>query len=313
MTETTQRGLAPIVRAVHVRKPPAEAFRVFTERIGDWWPLTRFGLYAEATAGVAFVDGRVVERSTTGEEGEWAQVTAWDPPRHLALSWHPGTDPALATVVEVDFEAAEDGTRVVLTHSGWEVLGERAELGRASYAGGWRSVIAGFADLATGGTAPEGGGHDTTGLRAAYAAFHDEAAAGGFADPAEGEWTATQVLAHVVRNDALLAEVTRGLLDGASPALDNHDASQGPELDLFAAEVGGWEGLLDEARVSAARLCDLLDRVNPDQAATLVPTHIADGAVVVVDDPVPWGAMMSVQEHRHLAMHTDQLRALRRA
>ena len=308
MTET---AVAPVVRAVHVRKPPAEAFRLFTERIGDWWPLSRFGLYPGSTAGVWFVDGLVVERSTSGEEGVWAEVTAWDPPRHLALSWHPGTDPAVATVVEVDFEPDEDGTRVVLTHSGWEVLGERAEQGRANYAGGWRSVVAGFADLATGGTGPEGGGHDTTGLRAAYAAFRDEAAAGGFGEPADGGWTATQVVAHVVRNDGLLAEVTRGLLDGVSPSLDNHDASQGPELDLFAAEAGGLDGLLEAARVSADRLCDLLDRLTAAHAATLVPTHIADGGVVVVDDPVPWGAMMTVQEHRHLAMHTDQLRALR--
>jgi hypothetical protein len=308
----TQTALAPVVRAVHVRRPPAEAFRVFTERLGDWWPLRRHGLYAESSAGVAFVDGRVVERSASGEEGVWAEVTAWDPPRHLGLSWHPGTDPALATVVEVDFEPDDDGTRVVLTHSGWEALGERAELGRASYAGGWRSVVAGFADLATGGAGPEGGGHDTTGLRAAYAAFHDEATAGGFADPGDG-WSASQVVAHVARNDALLAEVTRGLLDGVTPTLDNHDASQGPELDRIAEEAGGWDGLLEEARVSAARLCDLLDRLTATQAATLVPTRIVDGGVVVVDDPVPWGAMMSVQEHRHLAMHTDQLRALRRA
>jgi uncharacterized protein YndB with AHSA1/START domain len=126
MTET---ALAPVVRAVHVRKPAEEAFRIFTERIGDWWPLQRHGLYAEATAGVRFADGRVVERSTAGEDGVWAEVTDWDPPRRLALSWHPGTDPAVATVVEVDFEPDEDGTRVVLTHSGWEVLGERAEAG----------------------------------------------------------------------------------------------------------------------------------------------------------------------------------------
>jgi uncharacterized protein YndB with AHSA1/START domain len=309
MTET---ALAPVVRAVHVRKPADEAFRIFTERIGEWWPLQRFGLYAAATAGVRFVDGRVVERSTTGEEGVWAEVTDWDPPRRLALSWHPGTDPAVATVVEVDFEPDEDGTRVVLTHSGWEVLGERAEAGRAGYAGGWRSVVAGFADLATGTGSEPGGGHDTSGLRAAYERFRAEAAAGGFGDPADGGWSAAQVVAHVTRNDDLLAEVTRALLDGRPPALDNHDASQADELDRFVAQAGGLPGVLEEAEVSAARLCALLDRLTPEQAATAVPTHIADSGVVVVDEAVPWGAMMTVQEHRHLPMHTDQLVALRR-
>lgn len=312
MTET---ALAPVVRAVHVRKPVEDAFRIFTERIGDWWPLQRFGLYESATTGVWFVDGKIVERSTSGEEGVWAEVTVWEPPYRLALSWHPGTDPALATVVEVDFEPDEDGTRVVLTHSGWEILGDRAARGRAGYAGGWRSVVAGFADLATGdetAAGASGGGHDTTGLRAAYERFRAEAAAGGFGEPTDGGWTAAQVVAHVVLNDALLAETTRCLLDGRPAALDNHDASAAEDLDRFADQVGGWDGLLEEAAVSADRLCGLLDRLSPQQAATPVPTHIADGGTVVVDEPVPWGAMMSVQERRHLPMHTDQLLALRR-
>jgi hypothetical protein len=312
MTTEQTAELAPLVRAVHVRREAPDAFRIFTERIGDWWPLHRFGLYDESTAGVWFEGDRVIERSTSGEEGVWAEVTQWDPPRRLVLAWHPGGTPEQATVVEVDFEPDDDGTRVVLTHRGWEVLGERAAAARDSYAGGWRGVVAGYADLSAGGGRPGGGGHDTAGLRAAYDNLHAEAAAGGFAPPPEGGWSAQQVLAHLSLNDSLLAEVTRRLLDGEPASLDNHDATQGDELDAFAEQVGGWEGLLEEARESARRLCVLLDRLTPEQAGTPVHAHIADGGEVVVDQPLPWGVMMTVQENRHLAMHTEQLVALRR-
>jgi uncharacterized protein YndB with AHSA1/START domain len=63
------------------------------------------------------------------------------------MSWHPGTPPEDATVVEVEFLADDDGTRVVLTHHGWERLGERAAEARGSYAGGWLSVLEGYGDL----------------------------------------------------------------------------------------------------------------------------------------------------------------------
>ena len=63
------------------------------------------------------------------------------------LSWHPGEPAADATVVEVEFTDDDDGTRVVLTHHGWERLGERAGTARASYAGGWLSVLEGYGSL----------------------------------------------------------------------------------------------------------------------------------------------------------------------
>ena len=77
----------------------------------------------------------------------WAEVLEWSPPTKLAISWHPGTPPADATVVEVEFLADDDGTRVVLTHHGWERLGDRAAEARGSYAEGWLSVLEGYSAL----------------------------------------------------------------------------------------------------------------------------------------------------------------------
>ena len=47
----------------------------------------------------------------------------------------------------MEFLADDDGTRVVLTHHGWERLGDRAAEARGSYAEGWLSVLEGYAAL----------------------------------------------------------------------------------------------------------------------------------------------------------------------
>lgn len=65
------------------------------------------------------------------------------------------------------------------------------------------------------------------------------------------------------------------------------------------------------ARRSGAQLCDVLDRLSDEQAATLVPARIVDGGAVVLDAPVPWAGLMGAQEHRHVASHTEALRELR--
>ena len=123
--------LAPVVRAVTVDVPPERAFAVFTERIGDWWPLATHSPADALSAGLAFVDGRLVETSDTGEPEVWGAVTEWDPPRRLAFTWSPGGGPE--TSVAVDFEGSAGQTRVVLTHEGWEAYGEAATERRTSY------------------------------------------------------------------------------------------------------------------------------------------------------------------------------------
>jgi uncharacterized protein YndB with AHSA1/START domain len=57
------------------------------------------------------------------------------------MSWHPGRPLAVAQEVEVRFTPEGDGTRVDLEHRGWETLGVEAADARASYEGGWRTVL----------------------------------------------------------------------------------------------------------------------------------------------------------------------------
>jgi uncharacterized protein YndB with AHSA1/START domain/uncharacterized protein YciI len=134
---------APIRREVIVNATPERAFRLFTDEIGEWWPARAHSVYEGS---VAFEGDHLVER-TADDETTWADVVEWNPPLSLTMTWHPGSDPATATLVRVDFSAQDDGTLVVLTHSGWERRTDGDDAAR-DYGEGWIDVLGRFAALA---------------------------------------------------------------------------------------------------------------------------------------------------------------------
>ena len=67
--------LPPIRREILVDTDPATAFAVFTDRIGQWWPLEDLSVYG-AGGTVGFTDGRLVERSEAGEVTAWGRTAA---------------------------------------------------------------------------------------------------------------------------------------------------------------------------------------------------------------------------------------------
>jgi uncharacterized protein YndB with AHSA1/START domain len=164
MSTTT---IEPIVKTVTVNGPPEHAFRVFTERIAEWWPFERHSVAGEmledgssaVSAEFRLGDegrggdgrgGRLVEAIDDGREAEWARILAWDPPRRLVLAWHPGRPEGPSTEIEVTFAVAEDEpgrTAVRLEHRGWEALGERAAAAREGYEE-WGLVLGRYAGLA---------------------------------------------------------------------------------------------------------------------------------------------------------------------
>ena len=133
-------------KSLFVDAPPERAFEVFTAELAAWWPLGAYsaGEQPETAVFERHVGGRVFERNAAGEESEWGEVRAWEPPRRVVFSWRV-TGP---TEVEVRFTAEGGGTLVELEHRGWEVLGERAAEERASYDGGWESVLGRYAEAA---------------------------------------------------------------------------------------------------------------------------------------------------------------------
>jgi hypothetical protein len=148
-------------------------------------------------------------------------------------------------------------------------------------------------------------------LRRAYDVLLGEIAGGGFGAPPAGEWTAEQVVAHVVTNDELLVEATEAVLAGSPYAYYNHNEVHRPQLDAVVAECAGLAGLADRLRGSSQRFCALVDRLGAEAAGTPVATYIHDGDRIVIDEPLPWGRVVDIHQRVHLPAHTDQLRALR--
>jgi uncharacterized protein YndB with AHSA1/START domain len=121
-----------------VNAPIGEAFKVFTERFGDFKP-REHNLLQAAIAETVFeprVGGNIYDRAVDGSECRWARILAFEPPDRVVFSWDISprwqieTNPDLTSEVEVRFFAeTPERTRVELEHrnldrhgSGWEAV-----------------------------------------------------------------------------------------------------------------------------------------------------------------------------------------------
>ena len=129
---------------------PDAAFELFANRISDWWPGDRHSVSAgdgEAAQSIGLQardGGEVFEIAHDGTRHIWGHIQEWTPGAALAMTWHPGQSPDTQTRVRVTFEADGDGTRVELTHSGWDALADGAAK-RNGYNSGWDGVLARYA------------------------------------------------------------------------------------------------------------------------------------------------------------------------
>jgi uncharacterized protein YndB with AHSA1/START domain len=143
-----------IRKSIRVDCPPEDAFRVFTEGIGSWWPLASKSVGLEDAVGLVIepqAGGRVYERVRSGDEHEWGEVIAWEPPRRLVFSWHPGRSADMGQEVEVRFSASGLATRVELEHRGWErLVGETGEI-PSHFVSGWEEALGLYAEAAAAG------------------------------------------------------------------------------------------------------------------------------------------------------------------
>jgi len=137
-------GAEPIVISIDLAAGPERAFEAFAEQFASWWPAGTHSLSRDVATACRLTlapGGAVEECGPDGSCHRWGTVEAVDPGRRLRFSWHPGRDAESAQWVEVRFEAAGPGSRVTLTHGGWETLGEIAPILRREYASGWQAVL----------------------------------------------------------------------------------------------------------------------------------------------------------------------------
>jgi uncharacterized protein YndB with AHSA1/START domain len=137
--------LEPLELELTVACPPPRAFALWALDTSLWWPKGH-SVSADPALTVTFeprAGGRIFERTGAGEEHDWGEVLAWEPPHRLAYLWHLRFDRADATEVEVTFRAsaAGDGTTVRIVHRGWERLGSEGPARRDRNRRGWAGVL----------------------------------------------------------------------------------------------------------------------------------------------------------------------------
>jgi uncharacterized protein YndB with AHSA1/START domain len=162
MTEPTMSSdtdATSVRKVVSVQAPQAVAWRVFTEKMGAWWPLAYYKI-GKVNAVDAVIEphvgGRWYERGDDGSMCQWGSVLAWEPPSRLVLSWDISADwqydPTLKTEIEVRFSAdGGDRTRVELEHRHLDRYGARRDEMRAIFdtEGDWGRLLEAFARAAT--------------------------------------------------------------------------------------------------------------------------------------------------------------------
>jgi uncharacterized protein YndB with AHSA1/START domain len=155
MTRQAQETSVHVQVVVHA--PIEQAFAVFTDGIGTWFP-PEYNLLPVPIAERVFeprVGGRVYDRGVDGSECHWARVLAYEPPNRVVISWDINprwqieTDVTKTSEVEVRFVSeAPDRTRVELEHRHLERHGEGWEQQRGALGseGGWPGCLRTFAE-----------------------------------------------------------------------------------------------------------------------------------------------------------------------
>jgi hypothetical protein len=116
--------------------------------------------------------------------------------------------------------------------------------------------------------------------------------------------------AHVAMNNDAIAAVAESVARGEALSYDNATGVDDATLRDFVARVHGRGGVADEIDRSARRLAEAKRQLNSDTALTEIPVLIHDNGAVVVDRPLAIGDFIVGNATYHLAMHTEQVRAL---
>ncbi len=119
--------MSAVIVSLRIDAPPQDVFDAFTQDIALWWrPNPLFQLTPRGDGVLRFEpgpEGRLLTVLPNGKEFEVGRVITWAPPSLLAFSWRQATfSPEQTTHVEVRFEPSHEGTRVSVTHTGWDAI-----------------------------------------------------------------------------------------------------------------------------------------------------------------------------------------------
>ena len=144
--------MEPLTQEFTVACPPEHAFAVWAERTSMWWPATHSVSGApEAVVIEPRAGGRIYERAPGGAEHEWGRVTAYEPPRRLAYTWHLRQDAADATDVEITFSPAPRDRRGDRPQRLGAARRARARTCASATPAGWAGLLPHYLAAAQGG------------------------------------------------------------------------------------------------------------------------------------------------------------------
>jgi uncharacterized protein YndB with AHSA1/START domain len=144
--------IAPVRKSIHVKASQADAFEVFTSRLGRWWP-RKHGIGSAPMKAMVMetrLGGRWYELGEDGSQADVGKILVWEPPHRFVVSWDINSNwkpnLTISSEVEVRFLAdGPDGTLVELEHRKFERMGEEAgEKMRRDVDGGWPGMLAHF-------------------------------------------------------------------------------------------------------------------------------------------------------------------------
>lgn len=137
----------PIHKSIDVPLTPNQAFDLFTDKLDKWWPTESHSLSAangnhpRSVTVEKHVGGHIIEQKSDGKTANWGTITRWQPGKSVGISWYVGRPQNEATDVFVTFTPIDTGTRVDLTHGGFERLGTTAMSLHDNYNNGWNLVF----------------------------------------------------------------------------------------------------------------------------------------------------------------------------
>jgi uncharacterized protein YndB with AHSA1/START domain len=142
----------PAIRGtITVGVPVDQAFRVFTDAFGSWWPPDYHIGQADMAAAILEprAGGRWYEQGVDGSECDWGRVLAFQPPHRLVVTWQINgewrydPDPEHASEIEVRFTADGPGQTVVeLEHRLLDrLVGGQALRDGITGGGGWTAIL----------------------------------------------------------------------------------------------------------------------------------------------------------------------------
>ena len=138
--------ISPVLKSITVARSQADAFRLYTDGLGKWWPFATHSIGRDKVE-TAIVEphkgGRLYERWKDGSIHPYGEVLVWEPPHRFVHSWYVGRTPNQASEVELRFVAVSpQQTRVELEHRKWENMGgENVREVRERYNNGWEGVF----------------------------------------------------------------------------------------------------------------------------------------------------------------------------